>query len=415
MWAAARLQDLQLLRQLLRCTAAAGNPLSGTGHRAVLHCLAKCGRAGEALEWLQVRVPEDQLTPHLLRQLVQPLIQQQQVQAAQRALDYAEPKLQQRWQAQLLLQQQQQAEGDAAGGSSSHLDQQPPQQQMWSERPGLLRWHEMQELPCMRLAVAGATGTLAAVQQQWTAILKQAQEAEQQQQSLLSVSVLAGYVLALQKAARRIDSQGKAQANQLLVAALLQLFDRYHATAWDSYLQQQAARFSSQLTGDAGHGRGGGSISSAGQVDAQQQMQWLRQRQQLAQQLWRQHVQHAAVRTWQDVDAAAVMPQEVAYSLHRHERELCRQALHAGLTLAYGTHSAQQMEQLLKLGSLLKVMPRQDSFETLLHFKGNRQGAPPEALEVRNWREGVGARRGCVAGRAEGSGKRNLCGAGLPS
>jgi hypothetical protein len=375
MFAAARLQDLQLLRQLLRCTAAAGNALSSSGHRAVLHGLASCGRPVEALDWLQKRVPEHLLTPQLLRSLVQQLLNQRQIQAAQRALDYAEPKLLQRWQQE--LQGASPAAASAGLGPAAEAGLGPG-----AEPVPQLSLQDMQELPSLRLLIAGRIGTWTAVQEQWQAVSQQAgvvqpwlqgqhegsspsstamQQDDTQQLALLGVGVWSNYTTALGKAAKHgQDGQLRKQARQQMQAAAVQTMDRYHESAWATYVHWQA-RCSNQSD--------------------QQQHAALDAQQQAARQLWQHHLQAAATCSWQELDAVQVMPQSVSHAADKKEQQLCRRAVQDAMYAAAAVYDAQQVQQLLKLGSLLKISPRDFSFEVLLQLQ-LRQGAPPEALEV---------------------------------
>jgi hypothetical protein len=378
MFAAAKLQDLQLLRQLLRCTAAAGNALSSSGHRAVLHGLASCGRPVEALDWLQKRVPEQLLTPQLMRSLVQQLLNKQHIQAAQRALDYAEPKLLQRWQQE--LQGVSPAAASAGPRPAAEAGLGPGEQPV----PQLLL-QDMQELPSLRLLVAGKMGTWTAVQEQWQAVQEQAQalqprlqdsssstasaamqQADTQRLALLGASVWSNYTTALGRAAKQDrDGRLQKQARQQMHAAALQTLDRYHESAWASYIHWQAS-----------------CISQLHPQDQQQQLAALAAQQQVARQLWQHQLQAAATCSWQELDAAQTMPQQVSQAADKKEQQLCRRAVQDAMYAAAGVQDMQQVQQLLKLGSLLKISPRVFSFEVLLQLQ-LRQGAPPEALEVR--------------------------------
>jgi len=396
MFAAAKLEDLQLLRQLLRCTAAAGNLLGPTGHRAVLQCLARCGRSVEALEWLQARIPEQQLSPQLVRSLVQPLLRHRKLQAAQQALDYAEPKLQQRWQQEL-----QQLSGAAAEGCSAAVPGQEVQ-------AAPLTVQDMQELPCLRLALAGARGSLGAVRKAWTAAQQQAtamqemqqprldssseaglqQQQQQGQQQLLGPKVWASYVLALSKAAKR-SQEPKDQYGALasLQEAVLQLLDTYHTSLWDNYIQRKSAGQQLQLQHDEGSMEDDvampvlGVGSAAAAPGQQEQLQWLAGRQRSAHQLWQQHMHGKGHLRWQGINPALITPQQVASAARFQERDLTVQALGAALQTAAGQRSERQVQKLLMLSSMSKIMPRALVFDSLLYLKF-KQGAPPEALEV---------------------------------
>lgn len=389
MFAAAKLEDLQLLRQLLRCMGAANHTLSSRGHRAVLHCLASCGRPVEALDWLQ-RMPEQQLHPQLVRSLVQQLLRTQHVQAAQRALGYAEPKLMQRWQQQLQGVQDPSA---AAAGESSAAQ---------AEQLQRLSLQDMQELPSLRLAIAGHTEQLSVLQEEWACIKHQAQEVQQwctgqptdstttsssssagahrqpQQLDLLGPYVWANYTLALSRIARsrESDRQDKQQARRLLQAAILQTLNMYQAHAWGSYadwqVSQQQRRVSSGLAP-------GAVVDTA----VGQSPQWLLAQQQRAQNVWQQHTHSRRDLSWEFADPAAVLPQQIASAAvsGRQLRLVCQKALQAALLDAAGGQREQQLQELLQLGALLKFMPRATGFEAMLDLKW-RQGAPPEALEV---------------------------------
>mgnify|MGYP001807469813 CR=1 FL=1 len=387
MVAAAKLQDLQLLRQLLRCTAAAGNTLGSTGHRAVLQCLASCGRPVEALEWLQKRVPEQQLTPQLVRALVQPLLRHRNVQAAQQALDYAESKVLQQWQQGLHTSQPAAAGAADAAAAAQHGVQAASglsSAEAGRDVPQTLQ-HAVQELLSLRLMAAGATGQVDAVQEQWAAIKAQAAALQQQQrqqegagqhsmqQDFLGVMVWAHYVLALSKTAgnrsgqRHLPQQDK--AIQWLLDAVWQVFYKYHATAWSSYAAQQASAAVLQQ----------GALHDAATL--QHQQQWLAEQQQAAEQRWQHCMQSRGQLSWQQLDAAAVLPQEVATATRYQDWHFCKVAWQTAMDAASRLRDGQRVQQLLAVGSLLKLVPQEPDFEELLQHSV-RQGAPPEALEV---------------------------------
>lgn len=372
MFAAAKLEDLQLLRQLLRCTGAANHTLGSAGHRAVLHCLASCGRPVEALNWLQQRVPEQQLHPQLVRSLVQQLVRHQHVQAAQQALDYAEPKLMQRW--------QQEVQGTHAEAPSVAATSGPGAEQR-------LSLQDMQELSNLRLLVAGEAGELSAVQATWAAINQQAQAVQQwhtgsssreQDLDLLGPKVWANYTLALVKAvkhSRRTSCPKQARAAARLVqSTVLQAMGSFHTHAWGTYTATW------QTAQPHHHQQGGG----------QPPQGWLAEQQTLAQQLWQQHQQSTPTLSWQTADAAVLLPQQVSSAAGHAERQACHSAVQGALLVAAGERDEAQVQQLLQLGSLLKLMPRTAGFEAMLQLK-YKQGAPPEALEVRSCchRDGV--------------------------
>jgi hypothetical protein len=398
MFAAAKLEDLQLLRQLLRCMGAANHTLSSRGHRAVLHGLASCGRPVEALEWLQ-RMPEHQLHPQLVRSLVQQLLRTQHAQAAQRVLDYAEPKLMQRWRQQLQSVQEPAAAANAtAAGESSAAH---------AEQVHRLSLQDMQELPSLRLAIAGHTEQLSVLHEEWTRIKRQAQEVQRwcagqhtdcatitttsssspgvqrqrqgnTQLDLLGAYVWANYTLALSRIARsrQSDRWEKQQARRRLQVAIEQTLDMYQAHAWASYADWQGAQQQCPVLSSPAPGA---------MVDTAvgQSPQWLLDQQQLAQNLWQQHCHGRSNLSWEVADPAAVLPQQIASAAvgGRQLRLVCQKALQAALLDAAGSQHEQQLQQLLQLGALLKFMPRAAGFEAMLDLKW-RQGVPPEALEV---------------------------------
>lgn len=400
MFAAAKLEDMQLLRQLLRCVGAADHKLTSAGHRAVLHGLASCGRPAEALDWLQ-RMPEQQLQPQLVRSLVQQLLKQQHVHLAQRALDYAEPKLMQRWQQELQESMQEavsRAPSVAAGGSSS------------AEQQRLSLW-DMQELPSLHLLIAGQSGQLSAVQRQWKAIQRKAQTVQrfldsaqhasaqasssiaaagqqrqqdlpQQQLEWLGARLWANYTSALAKVFQHNHRHG--QWSQAKTAAaevykmVLQAMDKYHEHAWGKYIASWQATQAHQQQ------ENGTAVSAAVSTPSDHSKQWLAQQQWLARGLWQQQLNNKRPVSWLAEDAADIVPQQVASAAACQERQTCHHALQGALFVAAAQQDEARLQQLLQLGSLLKLMPRTAGFEAMLQLK-LKQGAPPEALEVRRY------------------------------
>uniref|UniRef100_A0A383VS54 PROP1-like PPR domain-containing protein n=1 Tax=Tetradesmus obliquus TaxID=3088 RepID=A0A383VS54_TETOB len=349
MFGAAKLGDLALQQQLLRCMEAAGLQLSSTGHSALLHSLAKAGRPGKALQWLQQSVPLHLLTSNMLRHLVQPLLQQGNVAAAEQAL---------RWAAQR-MQQPEQPSGDVSDAAAGGQQQQQ-----------LLR-DDLQVLPCMRLAVAAAKGTLGAVQAEWDAIQQEQQQLLQQQRvgqqqahaeapgsdpPLLSVPLWCSYVSAL----GRVGKRDPAAVHSLMQEAVEQLADAYHSSAWASWVQAVDR--------------------SQRQQQQEPQQQWQLQAQQQALQAWQQ-VKQLHDPGWQDLNPAAVLPQQVAYAVNTVHRDRLRTALNAALHLANKQLDEAWTQRLLQLSALLKVSTREWGFDSLLNLR-MWQGAPPEALEA---------------------------------
>jgi hypothetical protein len=353
MFGAAKMNDMALLQQLLRCMEAAGLQLSTAGHTALLHSLARADRPGKALQWLQQSVPAQLLTSNMVRMLVQPLLQQGHVAAAEQALHWAAGRLQQPGQSGEF--------SDTAAGQD--------QQQV------LLR-DDLQVLPCMRLAVAAAKGTLGAVQAEWAAIQQEQQQLQQPQQRmqqrqhrhahaagcdphLLSVSVWAAYMNAL----FRVGRKDPGTVHSLMQDAIEQLADVYHASAWAGWAQRPSTLQQQQQDG------------------LQQQQTWAVQAQQQAQQAWQQAKQLDG-QSWKHLDPSAVLPQQVAHAVRTEDRDRLRSVLHAALQLAGSQLDEAWMQRLLKLSSLLKVSPRERAYDSIFSMR-MWQGAPPEILEVR--------------------------------
>jgi hypothetical protein len=350
MFGAAKMGDLALQQQLLRCMEAAGLQLSSIGHTALLHSLAKAGRPGKALQWLQDSVPPQLLTSNMLRNLVQLLLQQGNVAAAEQAL---------RWAAGRMQQPEQQ--GDVTGSADADAAGQEQQQHLLRD--------DLQVLPCMRLAVAAAKGTLGAVQAEWDAIQQEQQRQFQQrlgqQQGhecsphLLSVPVWCSYVSAL----GRVGKKDPGAVHSLMQEAVEQLADVYHTSAWTTWAKK-AARLQHQQ-----------------QQDCPQQEWQLQEAQQQSLQAWQQLKQLDEL-DWQNLQPAAVLPQQVAHAVRTENRDVLRSALNAALHLACSQLDQAWVQRLLQLSALLKVGPREWGFDSLLNLR-MWQGAPPEALEVR--------------------------------
>ncbi|KAF6259594.1 hypothetical protein COO60DRAFT_996241 [Scenedesmus sp. NREL 46B-D3] len=225
-------------------------------------------------------------------------------------------------------------------------------------------------LPCMRLAVAAAKGTLGAVQAEWAALQQEQQHLQQLQQQqghvepagchshLLNVSVWGSYVNALGKVGRK----SPATVHSLMQEAVEHLADVYHAAAWAGWARR-AARSQQQ--------------QQQQQVSLEQQ--WQLQAQKQALQAW-QRVKQLDEPDWHDLEPAAVLPQEVAHCVRTEDRDRLRSALNAALMLASSQLDEAWMQRLMKLSALLKVAPREWGYDTLLSLR-IWQGAPPEAIE----------------------------------
>jgi hypothetical protein len=370
MFGAAKMNDMALLQQLLRCMEAADLQLSTAGHTALLHSLARADRPCKALQWLQESVPAQLLTSNMVRMLVQPLLQQGHVAAAEQAL---------RWAAGRMKQPEQTGDLPVAAAG---LNQQQQQQQV-------LLHDDLQVLPCMRLAVAAAKGTLGAVQAEWAAIQQEQQEQQQLQQPqqymqqvqhayaagcdphLLSVSVWAAYVDAL----GRVGRKDPGTVHSLMQGAVEQLADVYHASAWSAWAQRTSR---SQQQQQQQHQQ----QHQQQQPDGlQQQQPWLVQARQQALQAWQQ-VKQLDDLGWQHLNPPAVLPQQVAHSVRAEDRDRLRSALHVALQLASSQLDKAWMQRLLKLSALLKVSPRERAYDSIFSMR-LWQGAPPETLEVR--------------------------------
>lgn len=369
MFGAAKLGDMQLLAQLLRCCQAAQIPLSSAGHTAVLHGLAHSGQASRAKKWLQEEVPRSVLNSHMLRAVVQPLLQQGQVHIADDILQ---------WATGIMSTSAIQASPEPASVSSSSTI---ADQQGVSSESGVLQ-DSLQIVPCLQLMVAGAKRSVAAVQAQWAAIQQQQEELLQQQRPtssgrssvhhphMLGVSVWGSYVSALCKASK--SEKGSLQTVQPLIRYAVEgLADVYHTTSWNCWAKVMAARHRRQQQ-DA-------CTAAAAHPD----VAWWQQQQQQAQQTWQQVRQQLADVSWQQLDPAAVLPQDVAQVVNRVERDSLSRALDAALHVAADKLDSRWVEELLQVASLLKVMPNSWSFDALLNHK-MWQGATPEAMEVRS-------------------------------
>lgn len=369
MFGAAKLGDMQLLAQLLRCCQAAQIPLSSAGHTAVLHGLAHSGQASRAKKWLQEEVPRSVLNSHMLRAVVQPLLQQGQVHIADDILQ---------WATGIMSTSATQASPEPASVSSSSTI---ADQQGVSSESGVLQ-DSLQIVPCLQLMVAGAKRSVAAVQAQWAAIQQQQEELLQQQRPtssgrssvhhphMLGVSVWGSYVSALCKASK--SEKGSLQTVQPLIRYAVEgLADVYHTTSWNCWAKVMAARHRRQQQ------------DACTAAAAHSDVAWWQQQQQQAQQTWQQVRQQLADVGWQQLDPAAVLPQDVAQVVNRVERDSLSRALDAALHVAADKLDSRWVEELLQVASLLKVMPNSWSFDALLNHK-MWQGATPEAMEVRS-------------------------------
>lgn len=417
LFGAAKLGDAALLSQLLRCMAAAHIPLSTAGHTAVLHGLARVGRCAKAVRWLKESVPPQLLTSSMVRNLVQPLLQQNNVAAAEDVVKWAGSRLQQQQQVAAALQECSAAVPPSQPGLAT-AGEAAGERETLVQAQSALR-DDLQQLPCMRLLVAAAKGTLGAVQSEWQAIQQEqqllrdllqqsgqpaagstasasapGQEVLQQPRHfphLLGVPVWCSYVSALGQVGKR----DPAAVHELMAAAMEQLAAVYHTSAWGGWARKAARRHKEQqqiqlaLAGLQQQQQQQQAVAGQQQTQAlagqqQQQLQaglpWQQQWQQ-GLQAWQQVTRQLGVLTWQDLDAAAALPQEVAACAAQVDKDLVRRAFDAAMHMAATQLDAAWMDRLLKLAALLKVSPKAWGFEALLNLK-MWQGAPPEAIEV---------------------------------
>jgi hypothetical protein len=168
------------------------------------------------------------------------------------------------------------------------------------------------------------------------------------------VPLWASYVVALGRVVRRRGGEGQppSAAAACMKEAVASMCDAFHATAWWHFVIKKQP----QLPGV------------------------LEQRYQQAARLWRAAAAPERL-SWAQLDAAAVLPQEVHGAARLHERDLLRMALDAALGTAAHTGDAAWLQQLLQRGSLLKVMPRGAGFDACFSM-ALHQGATPEAMEV---------------------------------
>lgn len=369
MFGAAKLGDMQLLAQLLRCCKAADIPLSPTGHTAVLHGLAHSGQASRAKRWLQEEVPKQVISSSMLRAVVQPLLQQGHVQTADEILQWVGS----RWQPGSTA-----ADGTAALGSNGS-----DSLSTGNAAAGcvaLLLQDSQQVVPCMRLMVAGARRNIAAVQAEWTALQQQQQEVVEQLQEnssyhtphhhphLMNVSAWASYVSALCKACKT-HQDTSCTKQQLLRHAVRGLANVYHTTAWNRWAKVNAARISARQE------LGSPAAAAEGAVSL-----WHHQQQQ-GQQAWQQLRHDLGSISWRQLDPSAVLPQEVTSAVDRVEKDALARALDAAIHLAADGLDEQWMDELLKTAAVLKAMPGSWGFDALLNFK-LWHGDTPEAIEV---------------------------------
>ncbi|WIA30492.1 hypothetical protein OEZ86_000576 [Tetradesmus obliquus] len=169
----------------------------------------------------------------------------------------------------------------------------------------------------------------------------------------------ANYVSAL----GRVGKRDPAAVHSLMQEAVEQLADAYHSSAWASWVQAVDRSQRQQQ-----------------QQQQEPQQQWQLQAQQQALQAWQQ-VKQLHDPGWQDLNPAAVLPQQVAYAVNTVHRDRLRTALNAALHLANKQLDEAWTQRLLQLSALLKVSTREWGFDSLLNLR-MWQGAPPEALEA---------------------------------